>query len=176
MFKLADLIEKNRDELATLESLDNGKPATIANSVDVQLTIDCYRYFAGWADKINGDTIPSGGPHHVYTRREPVGVAGQIIPWNFPLLMQAWKTAPALAAGAVSVLKPAELTSLSALRFGELAMEAGFPDGVVNIIPGYGNEAGETLFKSPLVDKIAFTGSTAVGYHIMRNCHDRNLK
>lgn len=176
MYKLADLIEKNRDELAKLESLDNGKPAAIANVADVQLTIDCYRYYAGWADKIHGDTIPSQGPYHVYTRKEPVGVAGQIIPWNFPMLMQAWKWGPTLASGSVSVLKPAELTSLTALRVGELAMEAGFPEGVVNVVPGYGAEAGEALHQHPQVDKVAFTGSTAVGYHIMRNCHDQNLK
>ncbi len=142
----------------------------------MQLTIDCYRYYAGWADKITGDTIPVAGPFHAYTRKEPVGVAGQIIPWNFPMLMQAWKLGPTLAAGAVSVLKPAELTSLTALRVGELIMEAGFPEGVVNIVPGLGAEAGEAIFRHKLVDKVAFTGSTAVGMHIMRNSHDENLK
>lgn len=172
MFKFADLIEKNRDELAQLESLDNGKPAAVANAADVQLSIDCYRYYAGWADKIHGDTIPAHGPFHAYTKKEPVGVVGQIIPWNFPMLMQAWKWGPALAAGCTIVLKPAELTSLTALRVGELALEAGIPAGVVNIVPGLGNVAGEALHKHPDVDKVAFTGSTAIGMHIMRNCHD----
>jgi aldehyde dehydrogenase (NAD+) len=176
MYKLADLMEKNRDELAALESLDNGKPVAIANAADVQLSIDCIRYYAGWADKIHGDVIPAHGPFHAYTRKEPVGVAGQIIPWNFPLLMQAWKLGPALSAGCTVVMKPAELTSLSALRVGELICEAGFPNGVVNLVPGLGAEAGEAITASPLVDKVAFTGSTAVGMHIMRTAHSDNLK
>lgn len=174
--RLADLIEKNRDELAHLESLDNGKPVHIANGADVQLTINHYRYFAGWADKIHGETLPSNGPYFSYTKKDPVGVVAQIIPWNFPLLMQAWKLGPALAAGNTVVMKPAELTSLSALRVGELICEAGFPDGVVNIVPGWGKEAGEALFKHPDVDKVAFTGSTAVGMHIMRHAHEHSLK
>ena len=143
---------------------------------DIQSTIDTYRYFAGWADKITGDTIPAAGPYHAYTRKEPVGVAGQIIPWNFPLLMMAWKLGPLLAAGATSVLKPAELTTLTSLRVGELMHEVGLPEGVVNIVPGLGAEAGDAIFRHQKVDKVAFTGSTAVGMHIMRNAHDDNLK
>src|ERR1700726_198943 len=157
MYKLADLIEKNADELAQLEALDNGKPYHVARAADVALTVACYRYFAGWADKIQGKTIPVNGPYFCYTKHEPVGVVGQIIPWNFPMLMQAWKLGPALASGCTVVMKPAEQTPLTALRVGELAMEAGFPDGVVNIIPGFG-EAGAALVEHLDVDKIAFTG------------------
>src|ERR1700722_6599932 len=145
MYKLADLIEKHTDELAQLEALDNGKPYYVAKAADVALTVACYRYFAGWADKIQGKTIPVNGPYFCYTKHEPVGVVGQIIPWNFPLLMQAWKLGPALACGCTVVMKPAEQTPLSALRVGELIMEAGFPDGVVNIIPGYGETAGAAI-------------------------------
>ena len=134
--KLADLIEKNADELARLEALDNGKPYQVAKAADLPLTIACYRYYAGWADKIQGKTIPIAGDYFCYTRLEPVGVVGQIIPWNFPLLMQAWKLAPALAAGNTVVLKPAEQTPLTALRVGELIVEAGFPAGVVNMLAG----------------------------------------
>src|SRR5438105_6291859 len=130
LYKLADLIEQNKEELAALESLDNGKPYRDSLNADLALTIKCYRYYAGWADKIHGKTIPVEGPFFCYTRHEPVGVVGQIIPWNFPLLMQAWKWGPALATGCTVVLKPAEQTPLSALRVGELAMEAGFPEGV----------------------------------------------
>src|SRR4051812_7216145 len=125
LYKLADLIEQNKDELAKLEALDNGKPVSVAQAADLPLVIDCYRYYAGWADKIEGKTIPINGPYHCYTRHEPVGVVGQIIPWNFPLLMQAWKLGPALATGCAIVLKPAEQTPLSALRIAELAQEAG---------------------------------------------------
>ena len=174
--KLADLIEKNADELAALEALDNGKPVSIARAADLNLTINCFRYYAGWADKNHGQTVPHSGPYHMYTRHEPVGVCAQIIPWNFPLLMAAWKLGPALATGCTSILKPAEQTPLSALRLGELIMEAGFPNGVVNILPGYGPTAGDALVRSPLVDKIAFTGSTDIGFHIMKNAHDNNLK
>src|SRR5438093_711938 len=127
LYKLGDLIEQNIDELAALETLDNGKPISDSRNIDLPLVVECYRYYAGWADKIEGRTIPISGPYFTYTRHEPVGVCGQIIPWNFPLLMQAWKWAPALAAGCTSVLKPAEQTPLSALRVGELALEAGFP-------------------------------------------------
>ena len=136
--KLADLIEKHADELARLESLDNGKPYHVARAADLPLTIACYRYYAGWADKVQGKTIPVAGNYFCYTRHEPVGVVGQIIPWNFPLLMQAWKLAPALATGNTVVMKPAEQTPLTALRVGELILEAGFPEGVVNMLPGYG--------------------------------------
>src|SRR3981081_4855101 len=142
MYKLADLIEKNADDLAQLEALDNGKPYPVARAADLPLTIACYRYYAGWADKLQGKTIPVNGNYFTYTKHEPVGVVAQIIPWNFPLLMQAWKLGPALATGCTVVLKPAEQTPLSALRVGELIMEAGFPEGVVNILPGYGPTAG----------------------------------
>src|SRR5437667_11031409 len=134
--KLADLIEQNQEELAALESLDNGKPLRDAMAADLPLTVKCYRYYAGWADKIHGKTIPVEGPYFCYTRHEPVGVVGQIIPWNVPLLMQAWKWGPALAAGCTIVLKPAEQTPLTALRVAQLAQEAGFPGGVVNVIRG----------------------------------------
>src|ERR1700724_1749057 len=166
-WKLADLLEKHTEEFAQLESLDNGKPLKIARAADVPLAVDHFRYYAGWATKIEGNTINLGlakqGKFHAYTVREPVGVAGQIIPWNFPLLMAAWKLGPALASGCTVVLKPAEQTPLSALRLGELVQEAGIPDGVVNIVPGYGETAGAALAAHPDVDKIAFTGSTEVG-------------
>ncbi|HEY3246525.1 MAG TPA: aldehyde dehydrogenase family protein [Phycisphaerae bacterium] len=174
--KLADLIEQNADELARLESLDNGKPYKDASTADVPLTIACYRYYAGWTDKIHGKTIPINGPFFCYTLHEPVGVVGQIIPWNFPLLMQAWKLAPALACGNTVILKPAEQTPLSALRVGELILEAGFPPGVVNILPGYGPTAGAAIAKHMDVDKVAFTGSTEVGHLIMENAAKSNLK
>src|SRR6202166_1123053 len=176
MNKLADLIEKNMEELAELEALDNGKPYQVALAADLPLTIACYRYYAGWADKIQGKTIPVNGPYFTYTKHEPVGVAGQIIPWNFPLLMQAWKLGPALAAGCTVVLKPAEQTPLTALRVGELINEAGFPPGVVNILPGYGPTAGAAIARHMDVDKVAFTGSTEVGHLIMRAAADTNLK
>ena len=174
--KLADLIEKHADELASLESLDNGKPYRVALAADLPLTVACYRYFAGWADKIQGRTIPVSGNYFCYTRLEPVGVVGQVIPWNFPLLMQAWKLAPALATGNTVVLKPAEQTPLTALRVGELIVEAGFPEGVVNILPGYGPTAGQALARHPDVDKVAFTGSTEVGHLIMEAAAQTNLK
>ncbi len=169
VWKLADLLEEHLEEFATLETLDNGKPLTVARAADVPLAVDIFRYMAGWATKLEGTTIPlsvmytPGVNYHAYTLREPVGVVGQIIPWNFPLLMAAWKLAPALASGCTVVLKPAEQTPLSALRLGELIMEAGFPDGVVNIVPGYGETAGAALAEHDLVDKVAFTGSTEVG-------------
>jgi len=167
--RLADLIEKNVDELAELETLDNGKPISESRNGDLPLLIDCFRYYAGWADKIHGQTIPVRGNYFTYTRREPVGVAGQIIPWNFPMMMVAWKWGPALASGCTVVLKPAEQTPLTALRLGELAMEAGFPAGVINIVNGPGETAGDALVKHPGVDKIAFTGATSTGQLIMRN-------
>jgi len=170
-------LKKNRQELAELEVLDNGKSMFEAYNVDLPLVVQCYRYYAGWADKIVGETISPGGPlipnsssHFCYTRHEPVGVIGQIIPWNFPLLMQAWKLAPALAAGCAVVLKPAEQTPLTALRVGELLIEAGMPKGVVNILPGYGPTAGAALANHPHVDKVAFTGSTEVGHIVMEAC------
>ena len=145
IYRLADLIEKNVDEFAQLESLDNGKPLTLARAADVPLTIDHFRYMSGWATKIEGNTIPVPGDYFSYTLRQPIGVVGQIIPWNFPLLMAAWKLGAALAVGCTIVLKPAEQTPLSALRLGELILEAGFPAGVVNIVPGYGETAGAAL-------------------------------
>jgi phenylacetaldehyde dehydrogenase len=166
IWKLADLLDEHAEEFAYIESLDNGKPLKIAKVADVPLAADMFRYMAGWATKIEGNTIPisaGGGPFFAYTLREPIGVVGQIIPWNFPLLMAAWKLGPALAAGCTVVLKPAEQTPLSALRLGELIQEAGFPEGVVNIVPGYGETAGAALAAHPDVDKIAFTGSTEVG-------------
>ena len=166
IWKLADLLEQNLEEFAELESLDNGKPLTVARVADVPLAVDLFRYMAGWTTKIEGNTIPispKGGRYFAYTLREPVGVVGQIIPWNFPLLMAAWKLGPALAAGCTVVLKPAEQTPLTALRLGELIQEAGFPEGVVNIVPGYGETAGAALAAHPDVDKVAFTGSTEVG-------------
>ncbi|MGA8072825.1 MAG: aldehyde dehydrogenase family protein [Candidatus Acidiferrales bacterium] len=172
IWKLADLIEKHQEEFAQLESLDNGKPLKISRIADLPLTIEHMRYYAGWATKIEGNTIPltlaEPSKFLAYTVREPVGVVGQIIPWNFPLLMAAWKLGPALAAGCTIVLKPAEQTPLSALRLGELIQEAGFPDGVVNIVPGYGETAGAALAAHPDVDKIAFTGSTEVGKLILQ--------
>ncbi|MEW4529021.1 aldehyde dehydrogenase family protein [Maioricimonas sp. JC845] len=166
--RLADLIEENFDELAALESLDNGKPIRDSRGADLPLVIDCLRYYAGWADKIHGQTIPIRGDYFCYTRREPVGVIGQIIPWNFPMLMVAWKWGPALAAGCTIVMKPAEQTPLTCLRMGELALEAGFPPGVINIVPGYG-DTGAAIVKHPDVDKIAFTGSTETAQIIMRD-------
>jgi aldehyde dehydrogenase (NAD+) len=176
LYKLADLIEKHADELAQLESLDNGKPYHVARAADLPLTIACYRYFAGWADKIQGKTIPVQGNYFTYTKHEPVGVVGQIIPWNFPLLMQAWKLGPALSTGCTVVMKPAEQTPLSALRVGELALEAGFPPGVLNLLPGYGPTAGAALARHMDVDKVAFTGSTEVGHLIMKASAESNLK
>jgi len=174
IWNLADLLEDNLEEFAELESLDNGKPLKIARAADVPLAVDLFRYMAGWATKVEGNTIPISVPYAAgakflaYTLREPVGVVGQIIPWNFPLLMAAWKLGPALATGNTVVLKPAEQTPLTALRLGELFQEAGFPDGVVNIVPGYGETAGAALAAHPGVDKLAFTGSTEVGKLILQ--------
>jgi len=170
--KLADLAERHLDELAALETLDNGKPINDSRAADLPLAIDCLRYYAGWADKIHGDTIPIRGDYFCYTRREPIGVCGQIIPWNFPLLMVAWKWGPALATGNTIVMKPAEQTPLSCLRLAELALEAGFPPGVINVVPGYGPTAGAALVKHPQVDKIAFTGEGLTAKIIMREAAD----
>jgi len=168
IWKLGDLIEQHLEEFAQLESLDNGKPLSVARVADVPLAVDLFRYMAGWATKIEGNTIPFSTKFHAYTRREPVGVVGQIIPWNFPLLMAAWKLGPALATGCTVVLKPAEQTPLSALLLAELIAEAGFPNGVVNVVPGYGETAGAALAAHPDVDKVAFTGSTEVGKLILQ--------
>ncbi|WP_099361778.1 aldehyde dehydrogenase family protein [Fredinandcohnia onubensis] len=167
MYKLADLMELHKDELAQLETLDNGKPIRETSNADIPLAIEHMRYYAGWSTKIVGQTIPVNGPFFNYTRHEAVGVVGQIIPWNFPLLMAMWKLGAALATGCTIVLKPAEQTPLSALYLAELMEEAGFPAGVVNIVPGFGETAGQPLVDHPLVDKIAFTGSTEVGKSIM---------
>lgn len=175
LFRLADLVEKNGDNLAAVEAINNGKPVHIARMADVNQTHMNYRYYGGWVDKIRGQTIPIEGNFNLSTRREPVGVVGQIIPWNFPMLMQAWKLAPALAAGCTVVMKTAEQTPLSGLKIAELIKQAGFPDGVVNIVSGEG-DIGQYLCRHPGVDKIAFTGSTEVGYDIMRNSHVSNLK
>ena len=169
IWKLADLIEAHLEEFAELETLDNGKPITVARVADVPLAADLFRYMAGWATKIEGNTIPisvpftPGAEYHAYTLREPIGVVGQIIPWNFPLLMAAWKLGPALAAGCTVVLKPAEQTPLSAILLGELICEAGFPNGVVNVVTGFGETAGAALAAHPNIEKVAFTGSTEVG-------------
>lgn len=174
LWRIGDLIIHYADELAELESLDNGKPLSVARVADVALAADIFHYMAGWATKLHGLTIPLSVPYtpsaqyHAYTRVEPVGVVGQIIPWNFPLLMAAWKLAPALTTGCTVVLKVAEETPLSALRLGEILQEAGVPDGVVNIITGFGETAGAALAAHPLVDKIAFTGSTEVGKLIVK--------
>jgi len=178
LWKLAELVDKNNEELAELETLDNGKPVFFSRIVDVPTVSDAFRYYAGWATKVEGATIPISAPgaqYLAYTLREPVGVVGQIIPWNFPLIMASMKLGPALAVGCTVVLKPAEQTPLSALRLGELIMEAGFPDGVVNIVPGFGETAGAALAAHPDVDKIAFTGSTEVGKLIL-NAASGNLK
>ncbi len=176
LYRLAELIEENADELARIESLDNGKPFFVAKAVDVAKTVACYRYFAGWADKIQGKTIPIDGDFFCYTRHEPIGVIGQIIPWNYPMLMQAWKLAPALTTGNTVVMKPAEQTPLSAMRIGELILEAGFPEGVVNLLPGFGSTAGAAIARHMDVDKVAFTGSTEVGRLIMEDAAKSNLK
>lgn len=167
IWRIADAIEARADDLARLESLDNGKPIREAQ-IDIREAIDCFRYYAGWATKVHGETIPVRGNALNYTLREPVGVVGAIIPWNFPLLMAAWKVAPALACGNAVVLKPAEQTPLSALELAVIAHEVGLPPGVLNVVPGFGETAGTALVRHPDVDKIAFTGSTAVGKLIMR--------
>ncbi|SCM96050.1 Uncharacterized protein BWINRASL_03258 [Bacillus mycoides] len=172
MYKLADLMEEHKEELAQLETLDNGKPIRETMAADVPLAIEHMRYYAGWATKIVGQTIPVSGDYFNYTRHEAVGVVGQIIPWNFPLLMAMWKMGAALATGCTIVLKPAEQTPLSALYLAELIEEAGFPKGVINIVPGFGESAGQALVNHPLVDKIAFTGSTPVGKQIMRQASE----
>jgi len=173
--KLADLIERDATYLASLETLDNGKPFVMSFLADVALSVKCYRYYAGWADKNHGKTIPIDGDFMSYTRHEPVGVCGQIIPWNFPLLMQAWKLGPALAMGNTVVMKLAEQTPLTGLHIADLIREAGFPAGVVNVVPGYGPTAGSAIANHPDVDKIAFTGSTEVGKIIQRAAAD-NIK
>ncbi len=179
IWRIGELIAKHADDLAELEALDNGKPFAVAKVADVPLAADIFQYMAGWCTKIEGKTISLSVPYtpgarfHSYTRPEPIGVVGQIIPWNFPLLMAAWKLAPALATGCTVVLKVAEETPLSALRLGEILQEAGLPDGVVNIVTGFGETAGAALASHPGVDKVAFTGSTEVGRLIVQAAAER---
>src|SRR6202043_2747136 len=181
IWRIGDLILEHAEELAQLESLDNGKPFAVAQAADVPLAADLFHYMAGWATKIEGNSISISVPYmpganfHSYTLREPLGVVGQIVPWNFPLLMAAWKIAPALATGNTVVLKPAEQTPLTALRLAGLIAEAGIPDGVVNVVPGFGETAGAALASHHDVDKIAFTGSTEVG-KLIANAATGNLK
>lgn len=175
MFKLADLMEANIDELAVLESLDNGKPFNDARNIDLPLSIAVIRYYAGWCEKIMGQTIPMNGPYFTYTREEPVGVCAGIYAWNFPLALATWKLGPALASGSVCILKPAEQTPLSILRVGELALEAGLPKGVLNILTGYG-DVGSALVSHPGIDKLSFTGSTEVGREILSKNGHPNIK
>jgi aldehyde dehydrogenase (NAD+) len=175
LLRLAELIRKNQDALVELESLDSGKPVSAIRRQDLPAVLDTLTYYAGWADKINGQVIPTRPDALTYTVREPVGVVGAIIPWNFPLMIGMWKLAPALACGCTVVLKPAELTPLTALRIGELALAAGFPPGVLNVVPGFGKAAGAALVDHPDVDKITFTGSPAVGRQILRGAAG-NLK
>jgi aldehyde dehydrogenase (NAD+) len=172
LYRLADRMEEEIDQLAALETLDNGKPLSDSRHGDLPLAIDVIRYYAGYADKLHGNTVPIRGNYLCYTRREPVGVAGQIIPWNFPLLMLSWKWGPALAAGCTVVMKPAEQTPLTCLRMAQLAKEVGFPDGVINIVPGFGPTAGAACVKHPLIDKIAFTGEHRTAQVITRDSAD----
>ncbi|XP_052102174.1 aldehyde dehydrogenase, mitochondrial-like isoform X1 [Mytilus californianus] len=176
MNRLADLMERDQGYLASLETLDNGKPYQVAFAADLELSIKCLRYYAGWADKNHGKVIPICGDFYSYTRHEPVGICGQIIPWNFPLLMQAWKLGPALSMGNCVVMKTAEQTPLTALYVAQLAAEAGFPPGVLNIVPGYGPTAGAAIANHPDVDKVAFTGSTEVGKIVAKSAAESNLK
>ncbi|MFT9846061.1 aldehyde dehydrogenase family protein [Aneurinibacillus sp. REN35] len=168
IYKLADLIDEHKEELAQLEALDNGKPYQVAVEDDIPATVEHYRYYAGWATKILGQTTPISKDYLNYTRHEPIGVVGQIIPWNYPLVMSAWKMGAALATGCTIVLKPAEQTPLSLLYTAQLFKEAGFPDGVVNFVPGFGQTAGSAIVNHPDIDKVAFTGSTDTGKYIMR--------
>jgi len=176
LYKLSQLIDERSKELAALETSDNGKPIKETSYVDLPQVVENFEYFAGWATKIEGETIPVPGQMFNYTLREPVGVCGQIIPWNFPLLMAAWKLAPALAAGNTVVLKPAEQTPVGAMELASLIQEAGFPDGVVNVVPGYGETAGAALASHPDIDKLAFTGSTEVGKLVAKAAADNLTK
>jgi acyl-CoA reductase-like NAD-dependent aldehyde dehydrogenase len=168
IYKLAQRIAEKGEELARIETMNNGKPFFESQRVDLPSTVECFEYYAGWADKIEGETVPVDGPYFNYTLREPVGVVGAIVPWNFPLLLAAYKLAPALACGNTVILKPAEQTPLTALMLGQIVQEVGFPDGVLNVVTGLGSSAGAALVRHPGVDKIAFTGSTSTGQEIMR--------
>lgn len=172
LWKIGDLIDKYNEELGTLETLDNGKPIFESRHVDMPMVAEVFRYYAGWATKIHGETVPVRGPFLHYTLREPLGVVAAIVPWNFPLLLASWKVAPALAPGNTVVLKPASWTPLTALRFGEICQEAGVPDGVVNIVTGPGGKVGQALVRHPGVDKVAITGETRTGQEIVRNSAD----
>ncbi len=168
LWRLGDLILEHGDEIARLETLDNGKPIFESRQIDVPMAANCFHYFAGWTTKLAGETLPVSPSFFTFTLREPLGVVGAIIPWNFPMIMVGWKAAPALAAGNCVVLKPAEITPLTAIRIGELALEAGLPPGVLNVLPGKGAIVGEAIVKHAGVDKISFTGSTEVGKHLMK--------
>jgi aldehyde dehydrogenase (NAD+) len=172
LWRLGDLVLERADEIARLETLDNGKPIFESRQIDVPMVANCFHYFSGWATKLAGETLPVSPAFFTYTLREPLGVVAAIIPWNFPMIMVGWKAAPALAAGNCVIVKPAELTPLSAIRIGELALEAGVPPGVFNVLPGPGRVVGEALVKHPGVDKITFTGSTEVGKQIMKLAAD----
>jgi acyl-CoA reductase-like NAD-dependent aldehyde dehydrogenase len=172
LWRLGDLLLEHGDELGRLETLDNGKPIFESRQIDLPMVANCFHYFSGWATKLTGETVPVNPAFFTYTLREPLGVIGAIIPWNFPMIMVGWKCAPALAAGNCVVLKPAELTPLTAIRIAELALEAGLPPGVLNVLPGPGSVVGEAMVKHPGVDKITFTGSTEVGQRIMRTAAD----
>ena len=176
LWNIADLLIKHRDELASIISTENGKTLREAAGADVGTAADCFRYYAGWVRKIYGETIPVDGPYFNYTLREPVGVVGAIVPWNFPLQIAAWKVAPALACGCSVVLKPSELTPLNALRFAEICMEAGLPEGVLNVVTGYGPTTGEALALHEDVDKISFTGSIATARKLLHASAVSNLK
>jgi aldehyde dehydrogenase (NAD+) len=169
LWKLGERLLERVDEFARLETLHNGKPITESRQIEVPAAAECFQYFAGWADKVQGETIPVKGPQLVYTLREPLGVVAAIVPWNFPLLLAAWKVAPALATGNTVILKPASQTPLTALALGDLALEIGFPPGVLNIITGRGETVGQALVEHPGIDKIAFTGDTSTGKGIMRS-------
>ncbi len=172
LWKIGDLIDKYNEELGTLETLDNGKPIFESRQVDMPMVAEVFRYYAGWATKIHGETVPVRGPFLNYTLREPLGVVAAIVPWNFPLLLASWKVAPALAAGNTVVLKPAPWTSLTALRLAELCQEVGLPDGVLNVVTGSTRDLGRALVRHPGVDKVAFTGSTQTGQEIARASAD----
>src|SRR5689334_11407030 len=172
IWALAERLRQKADEVARLETLHNGKPIMESRQIEIPAAADCFQYFAGWADKIQGETIPVAGQQLVYTLREPLGVVAAIVPWNFPLLLASWKVAPALAAGNTVILKPASQTPLTAIALGEIAVEVGFPPGVLNIITGSGATVGQALVDHPGVDKIAFTGDTSTGKGIMRSAAD----
>ena len=180
LYRLADLMEQHKEELATLESIDSGAVYTLAIKTHVGMSIDTFRYFAGWCDKIQGETIPinNARPNRnlTFTRKEPIGVCGIITPWNYPLMMVSWKMAACLAAGNTVVLKPAQVSPLTALKLAELSVQAGFPPGVINILPGSGSVTGQALIDHPLIRKLGFTGSTPIGKLIMKSCAESNLK